>query len=664
MALENCPECRQSVSTSARACPHCGFPLASGVKSESSPPPKRAVAPRTKGSLPPRPHSSSPSAKTTKGPLVLVLSLVLLLALAGAGYWAYSYGLSSNISPGTSNDQALAPAAQPTAQAPAPKTHDKNTPLSFDDLRAISLNGLDKTGYSFEEISLLSSAHKLRNIEKCIVKFEHWMYDGPPEILWRDNYYKREGYILLLAAKGNKVIGLTTQCSINFAHPGYQFVDPGKGRDPDYVAGVIALHKPGDPTGTNRDFYMVKHEMNKAHPKVKEPSGRFLSEFLPAMGIKAEFWKQLMESGDQVYFKPVGRNDLAFVVFEQKKMLGIESIAEKGEVKITGVVSEMPAARAGLKVSDILVSIHGHRILTLKDIDSALDACPYDEKLKILVKRNGVEQVKYAFIQHPGNFITQGLVATLDLQEPEQIISNLLQELDKLGGLLKRDLLVQCHVCDAMVQKAKLEKPPTATDTIMQLLPVAGGLIGADMVLKIGKAIRVYEAFAVGYKTITTLTSEVGDLVAFFKNQMSIGAPLILDPASAEVISGDSFKARDHPGAIRTFHLAYLKSNSDSGQELLRGIFAIAAENKCLLVAIPDGEDHKGRTHCHILIVRPEQVSGSPSLASLSSAVMEGYLNLVLIMKGAAIAYDHNVSDGRYTRFLLRAFKELERPGY
>ena len=36
MALINCPECNQSVSTEAKVCPHCGYPLDSYAKAQST----------------------------------------------------------------------------------------------------------------------------------------------------------------------------------------------------------------------------------------------------------------------------------------------------------------------------------------------------------------------------------------------------------------------------------------------------------------------------------------------------------------------------------------------------------------------------------------------------------------------------------------------------
>lgn len=36
MAIKNCPECGQSISTAARTCPHCGYPLRNGRKPRSA----------------------------------------------------------------------------------------------------------------------------------------------------------------------------------------------------------------------------------------------------------------------------------------------------------------------------------------------------------------------------------------------------------------------------------------------------------------------------------------------------------------------------------------------------------------------------------------------------------------------------------------------------
>lgn len=42
---------------------------------------------------------------------------------------------------------------------------------------------------------------------------------------------------------------------------------------------------------------------------------------------------------------------------------------------------------------------------------------------------------------------------------------------------------------------------------------------------------------------------------------------------------------------------------------------------------------------------------------------MEAYVNPVRIRKGRGIAYDYEVVDGHATRFLLEAFRKLDRLG-
>jgi hypothetical protein len=491
------------------------------------------------------------------------------------------------------------------------------------------------------------------------------MYDGPPEWTVTDKCHKREGYLILLGTKDNKVVGLTTQCSINFIHPGYQFVDPTKGRDPDYAAGVLALRPPGNDSGM-RDYYMVHHEMNLDHPKVRDVSGRFRSEFLPATGMSAEFWNRLLESGDLVSFRPIGRNDLAFVTFEQKKVLGVSTRAQGDGLFVAHVMRDSPADKAGIEVGDLLVRINDRSIRSHDDLQSALRSSPFNVQVRFEVRKPDRWNLvpRMVTFHHPGNFLTSGEVNTLGLEDPEKIVSVLLQELDRIGGLLHRDLLVQCHVCDSMVQRARIKEPPSVVDLVTLLIPVASGLIGAEAAMKLWSAARAYEVFSSTYRMLTTLKSEVGDLVGFFEERLSVGPPLLLQANTVEVMAGDVFRAEDILGTEHLFHLAFVKARTEESTACLKQLINVAARDDCPLVAIPDGVDAKGRKHVHLFLMRPGKFTTIPTVSTFSYLAFEGYLNLVMVMKGQGVAYDHNVSDGRMTRFILRTFKALDRGGF
>lgn len=84
MALTNCPECTKEVSTAAKTCPHCGFPLPSFRKETqpSSPlPPQRSAAQSAPAA------SRAPAVGAGKGCggcLGITIIVIIVLAIIGA----------------------------------------------------------------------------------------------------------------------------------------------------------------------------------------------------------------------------------------------------------------------------------------------------------------------------------------------------------------------------------------------------------------------------------------------------------------------------------------------------------------------------------------------------------------------------------------------------
>ncbi len=70
-----------------------------------------------------------------------------------------------------------------------------------------------------------------------------------------------------------------------------------------------------------------------------------------------------------------------------KPTLGISIAEEKGSVRITGVVAGGGAAKAGLRVNDIIKKINGTSITDIKKLNQALAGKKVGDSIRITVKR-------------------------------------------------------------------------------------------------------------------------------------------------------------------------------------------------------------------------------------------------------------------------------------
>lgn len=557
-------------------------------------------------------------------------------------------------------------------------------PLSLQFLHTISSASFADAGMSPESIGMLLALQKLRDIERCVVKFKHWVYVEtesaitPFNYLRADKIYEREGYILLLGCRDNKVIGLTTRCSVDF-RKGLKYERDNGGinpKSPKFVAGVLALEIPGNPNA--RDFHLVKHETNKSHERFQNPDGwsRSRDEFLGKMKIKPDFWSALVESGDQVSVDLLGNNDLAFVTFDKDRQLGAGCFQAPNGLGIAQIWKDFPIARADLKIGDIITGFDGHPVRTIAELTAAASNSPFNKDVLISISRDGSAFDRNIQFHHLGNFMTQGKVGNLGLEQPEKILSALFSELGKMGGLLHRELLINCHWCQDREDQGPGQAPSELVDWIKDIAPFATGLV-FSIIATPAAYYEGYFAMKWGIKSLEGIAiadgvySEVQDLRVFLKTQFSLGQPFLINSSSIKILEGDLFEADDKTGARVTIQLAHIKTNDDESKTFLGAIVALATTSHCGILAIPDGRDHKGNLHCHVILLRPgksaEKATDTVFPTSLDAlgqliadpSALASYVNLIMIIKGKAMAYNHNVGDGRSTRFLLDALRFL-----
>ena len=71
-------------------------------------------------------------------------------------------------------------------------------------------------------------------------------------------------------------------------------------------------------------------------------------------------------------------------------------------VRVGSIERNMPAARAGLQVGDLIIAVDGQRIVAADDLIRLLDTTPLGRAIEITVLRNGSrEQVLVVPVERP-----------------------------------------------------------------------------------------------------------------------------------------------------------------------------------------------------------------------------------------------------------------------
>ncbi len=567
--------------------------------------------------------------------------------------------------PHKSAPPATAP-AQSAAPTPAPAIV---LPIALPAFRAASRDAAVQAHLAQHQVAVLPQLHRLQRLERCLIKFRHIVYEeddfGP------DDIFQREGWMVLLGTRDGHTLGLTTRCAVDLHQPGYQYVDGSESGDPELVAGVLALQAPGTDGSKPEHFAhaLIAHETDWSHALLRNPYGRFIDEFCRAGGLTAAQWPELLERGTRVTVKPVGKHDLALVVFDHQRQLGVDldpAEADRNGVRITAVWPGSAAARAGLQPEDRLLRVGRAPCDSAEALLRLIAAAPESQAISLAFERPGdtkpqphTTAVTFAA---PDELTDRGMAETFGIHAPMHAVARLLEALETMGDLLQTDLTAQCSRCRERVQRAEVHGAPSMGEALGRLVPIAGGLLALD-------ADRIADGAAglpgVGgvVEAITEwrrLLDGVDDLQAFLRD-FPLGDPILLDPATVVIERGDRFSAAPAGGgAAQSFHLAYLESREPQGRALLERTLAMARTAQRALLAVPDGREiGTGRVHVHLLIADASKLppEGWREGATL---VLEGYVNLVMIREGAATASDHGVSDGRTTRVVLEAFRRLD----
>lgn len=530
-------------------------------------------------------------------------------------------------------------------------------PTSFDpaELATRSAGAFGLSGLSPIVMATLPGLYRLRNLDQCVVKFRHSVY--LPEG-WGYSTYTRTGHLLLLGEENGKTIGITTRCAMDFTYPGFQYVNANN-PNPKFLVGVVALEKPGVAgKATYYDYHIVSEETPAFNATMTSPSEHFKQHFLGSLNMKPEFWPQVLESGDRVKYRTLGNNDLVFVEFDNLRMLGITSQPAAGGMQVVSVVSDSVAFRAGIKAGDVVEDVNGVRTRSQADLETAKASAPLNKEVKITVNRNGTRLTRYAVFHNAGNFLSTGSIASLGIDKPTEVVNQLLASLDQLGSMLSTKFYVHCEHCHERISRAKVEREPSLLETVARYIPLAGALLSmqpAAILTAMKLANRVNLALEV-FQWLYDVVSKASDALAYLKN-FPLGQPVIVLASEARVIDAGTIELNVPGKGPMRIQPAYCRSRDNGGAEYLRGLFRAGAARGAQLLALPDGKDLDGKTHCHLFLVGVAEAG----VAGSATSRMDIYVNLMLIHEGYSSAQDYGISDGRSTRLVLEGFRKIDK---
>lgn len=572
-------------------------------------------------------------------------------------------------------------------QAPAGKPGADGR-LSLKDIKNLSASGFSDADIHPDSLAALMGLYKLRDLEKCLVKFTHWVLIEREAAIGSGRYiFERQGYVLLLGQKDGKVVGLTRLCSIDFKK-GINLDDPRIDADnPAFVVGLMALEVPGE---NRRDFYLVDHETPRLEHDYLKKDSKYLKEFIAKAGVRSDFFPDLLRSGDIIKRRALGRNDLAFVTFDRKKVLGIyykqPNLGGAGIEVTDDVAPESPAASARIRKGDTIVEIQSKPLVMhengnffspeecKKRLDAILSECAFNQAIPVRLYRGNTTLTRYLVFEHPGNFITEGKVNNLGLANPERTLDILFSELDKLS-VLGEEFTAHCSWCVVRADKAKGATVPNALDktsVVLDCVTTVAALLGLQKIeyisFKLNRAVRFANELNDLLVEVRRGVQGAKDFTTYLDEHLLVRAPAEFNPGDVNVLSGDSIEIEEQLGGPnglkgkRRMRLAYVVAKEVKNREFLQSLMDFAYETGASLIALPDGEDQHGITHVHLFIKRPRD--GSQGEQAPSGDLLLGYVNLLMVAKGEAKVMDLNAekkAENNPTRFVLKGLRVLEK---
>lgn len=589
--------------------------------------------------------------------LGLVLGLLVCALALGCG--GAERDKAHSVSSADASTHSIAKDARPapTASLSHSEVDVSTHHLSMDELREASDAAILRSGLNPFAVVSLVGLHRINRLERSVVRYDHWVYE---EDFGSDDILKRDSHLVVLGREGDTLVGLTTQCGVNFRYPRYAYADPSEADEvPDYVAGIIALEMPG---GTGRDYYLVQHETDLNNELVFAPYGRFVSEFLRPMGVTVQFWKELLESGDRAVILPVGSNDLAFVEFRKRRVLGVGVTASSEGVQVVSVSRDTPAARAGLAKGDVLIQIGQIRIAELQDVEKAADALSLAAHVDFTYRRASQLVTRRVVFASSSNAFEAGTVDSLGIESPMMIVQELLSAQAGLGALLQREFSARCEFCLHLERNAQMASPPSPAILFLRMLPLVCGLVGLAeakrWVTHVGSAVSVVELLTTSARSHVKQLESSGQKPS---QSSTLGEPLMLRPGSISVTQEGAILA-DVGGQPARIRLAYLRQLDDRGVAYLKEVLATIERSGRQVVAVPDGTAWAGETLCHLLAVKVHEDAGigAGGTVDFARARLEVFVNLLLVSKGVARVKERSATQLGLSGFVHGAMEKVQ----
>jgi regulator of sigma E protease len=154
-----------------------------------------------------------------------------------------------------------------------------------------------------------------------------------------------------------------------------RFPEAGKLIDP--VIGWVDPNGPASRAGIRESDRIVGID-DAAHPSWEELQMREIAGAGRATRVS------LLREGETLHVMLTPK-------FDARQGVGYAGWGLAAEVRIADVTAGMPAARAGLRAGDVLISINGSRISSLQSVQRALEG-PEDGIVQLVYRRNGQER--------------------------------------------------------------------------------------------------------------------------------------------------------------------------------------------------------------------------------------------------------------------------------
>jgi len=140
------------------------------------------------------------------------------------------------------------------------------------------------------------------------------------------------------------------------------------------------------------------------------------------------------------------------------KSLGLDPNAPTGAL-VASVSSDSPAARAGLKPGDVILSVNGKPIKSVHDLPRTVAAAPIGQKLEMALRRNAKEMKVHATVTEMRENQQVAASSPLPKKEDGDIASGLGIEVTAIDPALRSRFRIPQEVEGVIVTRVAPESP-------------------------------------------------------------------------------------------------------------------------------------------------------------------------------------------------------------